>query len=185
MYRTARRLKYLHLAYFSRPAHDRPIYRIIRRHQVRSIVEIGIGQALRAERMIRLAQAWCDASVRYTAIDLFELRSPADGPGLPLKQCYRRLKATGAKVQLAPGDPLAALARVANSLMGTDLVLVSADQDESTMDEAWFYVPRMLHPRSHVLVEERDELSGRWHVLSHGRIEQLARRQTRPHRLAA
>ena len=46
--------------------------------------------------MIRLAQNWSDGQrVRYTAVDPFELRAEEAGPGLTLKEAYRKLKATG------------------------------------------------------------------------------------------
>jgi hypothetical protein len=153
---SANRLKYLYLAYLSAPACDRQLYRLIRRRQIRNIVEIGIGQARRAQRMIAVAQstpAACPA--RFTAIDLFESRGTPEQPGLTLKQAYRQLKATQAKVQVVPGDPRAALARVANTLMGTDLLVISADQDAESLSQAWFYVPRMLHAKSLVFIEEQ------------------------------
>src|SRR5688500_11823052 len=109
MFFSARRLKYLHLAYFSQPKHDRLIYRLIRRYRVRQIVEMGLGDGRRADRMIPLARNWAQGEpVRYTAIDPFELRS-GEEPVLTLKAAYRRLKATGARVQVVPGDPLTAL----------------------------------------------------------------------------
>lgn len=178
MYFSARRLKYFQLAYFSRPKSDRAIYRAIRRCRACKIVEMGIGDGRRAERMIRLAQSWSEGRpVRYTAIDPFELRAQEAGPGLSLKNAYRKLKATGARVQVVPGDPLPALARVANSLIGTDLVLISADQDEASLDAAWFYVPRMLHDGSQVLFEEIEDSVSRWRVLSHAHVRKLAQRQ--------
>jgi hypothetical protein len=45
---------------------------------------------------------------------------------------------------------------MANSLTGTDLLIVSADQQGESLDRAWFYVPRMLHDASVVLVEDAD-----------------------------
>jgi hypothetical protein len=180
MFFSARRLKYLHLAYFSRPKQDRPIYRIIRRCHVRNIVEMGIGDGSRAQRMVRLARSWSgNQPVRYTAIDPFELRSGDDSPARSLKAAYRTLKATGARVQVVPGDPLAALARVANALTNTDLLLISADQDDASLQSAWFYVPRMLHERSHVLFEEIDERGCRWRVLSRQQVQKLAQPQQR------
>jgi hypothetical protein len=173
---SARFLKYLWFAYFSKPRHDRQIYRAIRRSRARTIVEMGIGDGLRAVRMIRLAGAYCDKPIRYTAIDLFEAREDDDS-GLTLKEAYRGLKATGARVQVVPGDPLAALSRVANSLPGTDLLLISADQDQESLSAAWFYVPRMLHTESRVFVEEAGESEAIWREMSRPEINALAKRQ--------
>jgi hypothetical protein len=84
---------------------------------------------------------------------LFEARE-ARHPGLTLKEAYTQLRPLGAKVQLVPGDPFSALARVANSSVGTQLLIISADQDAASLARAWFYVPRMLAEQSQVFVEE-------------------------------
>lgn len=161
MLRTAGRLRYLYLAWLSGPAHQRSLYRMIRRQQVRNIVEIGVGSAERALRMIEVAQATPPVGpIRYTGIDAFEMRADTS-PGLSLKDAYRTLKATGARVQVVPGDPLSALSRVANTLSGTELLIVSANQDAASLAQAWFYVPRMLAAGAVVLVEEKAEATGK------------------------
>jgi hypothetical protein len=53
-----------------------------------------------------------------------------------------------------PGDPYSALSAVANSLSGTDLVIVSADQDLQALAKAWFYLPRALSPSAAVYLEQ-------------------------------
>ncbi|HEY1601059.1 MAG TPA: hypothetical protein VGG64_15760 [Pirellulales bacterium] len=144
-----------YLGHLSRPAHDRPIYQLIRRHGLRRIVELGVGLADRSARMIEVAaSAHAVDEVVFTGVDLFELRAPQDGPGLSLKLVHRRLAATGAKIRLLPGDSYAALARTFNMLGGADLVVVSADQNRNELDRSWFYIDRLLHDRSHVLVQE-------------------------------
>ncbi len=113
-----------------------------------------MGTAHRAARMIALATKMRNGQrIGYTAVDLFEA-SPAARPSLGLKATHQLLSTTGAKVQLVPGDPFSALARMANSLTGTDLLIVAADQLGESLDRAWFYVPRMLHDASVVMVEE-------------------------------
>ena len=49
-------LRSIYLCYFSKPAADRPVYRAIRRHGTQKIVELGIGDASRATRMIEIAR---------------------------------------------------------------------------------------------------------------------------------
>ena len=147
-------LRYLYLAYFSQPASERSLYRLIRREKPQRIVEIGIGRALRAVRMIQVAARYRGGAdnIRYAGIDLFEARTvPASG--MSLKEAHRVLKATAARVQLIPGDPLSALTRTANALAGTDLLIISAGHEKASLDAAWFYVPRMLHSRTRVLME--------------------------------
>jgi len=92
--------------------------------------------------------------IRYTGVDLFEARTPSGGPGMTLKTAHRLLTATGARIQLLPGDPYTALARTANSLAGTELVVVSARHDPDLLARAWFYLPRMLAERAQVWIEE-------------------------------
>ncbi len=153
----ANRLKYLYLSYLSRPASDRVLYRAIGRRKVRRILEIGMGPSRRTLRMIDLAGRVNQGdSVRYAAIDLFEARPREGTPGLALKETHRLLKSTPAVVQLIPGDPASALARAANSLLNLDLVIISADHDEPSLEGAWFYLPRMLHGNSAVYLESRD-----------------------------
>lgn len=152
---TASRLKYLYLAYFSKPATDRILYWAMARSKVQRILEIGLTDAARTMRLISVAHRYLKGeAVRYTAIDLFEAR-PKESPGLALKDAHKLLKATGAQVQLIPGDPVSALARSANSLQNTDLVLISSQVDDSQLSGAWFYFPRMLHAGSAVYREKR------------------------------
>jgi hypothetical protein len=144
--------KFAQLTLLSRPAKNRLVYRTMIRQRSRSIVEIGVGDGQRAQRMLELARTMHDQqAVRYAGIDLFEASPSAS---LQLKHAYQRLVATGASVTLAPGDPYPALSRVANTLGNTDLVVVSFPADDPLLADAWFYVPRMLHPQSVVLVDE-------------------------------
>jgi hypothetical protein len=148
------RLKLYHLLYFSKPSSDRPVYQFIRRQKACRIVEMGIGAASRAVRMIELAAEFhSPAEIHYTGVDLFEARSPCHGPGLSLKAAHRLLKATGARIKLVPATPAAGLAQVANTLGKVDLVLLSSRTGMDDMGNAWFYLPRLLHDDSQVFLE--------------------------------
>ena len=169
----ATRLRYLHLAYFSKPVADRTIYRTIRRERPRSIVEIGIGSAVRAGRMLSAAAQYRPQErIRYTGIDLFE----AGDTGLSLKSAYRDLMACGGRVQLEPGDPFSALSRTANNLMETDLLVIGLGQDEQSLAKAWFYVPRMLSEQAKVFVQRTgdDPATATFDLLSSTDVQQLA-----------
>lgn len=147
------RVRLLYLCHLSKPVQNRPVYQAIRRQGTRRIVEIGLSDGQRARRLIEVAAfATPLDQIEYTGIDLFEANP--NRPHLTLKDAHRLLKATGARVRLLPGDPHSVLARAANSLAGTDLLLISADQDPESLERAWFYVPRMLHGRSLVCREE-------------------------------
>src|SRR5215213_2101888 len=142
-------LRYYYLTWFSQPAADRPLYQVVAKRPVRSIVEIGVGDALRAKRLLEVAIKPQHATepLRYTGIDLFEARDK-EVSGLTLKQAYSQLKTDHVKLQLLPGDPLTALSRSANSLTATDVLIVSLDQIGESLDQAWRFVPRMLHANS-------------------------------------
>ena len=150
------RLRVLYLLHLSKPPHNRGVYRTIYRRKVRTILELGVGSGERAVRMIEAARWQTPArQIQYTGVDLFESGADANGLSLTLKGAHRLLQTTGAKIRLVPGDPFAAMARTANGLGPTDLVIVSAGLDRGSLDRAWFYLPRVLHPASVVLEELR------------------------------
>ncbi|MBC8351289.1 MAG: hypothetical protein H8E66_04850 [Planctomycetes bacterium] len=166
--------KFAYLTLLSKPAHERALYQAIRRSAPRSIVEVGVGLGTRASRMISAAGRYRrEEQIRYTGIDLFEARNES-GTSLPLKEAHRRLKATGANIRVIPGDPLSALARSANGLQSTDLLVIAADQDEGSLTNAWFYVPRMLHDKSLVLIEDMSGAQPRFLSLTPEQVESLA-----------
>lgn len=172
----ASQLKYLHLAYFSKPAADRAVYRTIHDTCAGRLVGIGLGCGRLARTMIQVASQFTRRDrVQFTGIDLFELR-PATAPGLSLKQAHSLLTPMKAAVRLIPGDPFSALARAANSLLDTDLVVIRADQDAASLERAWFYLPRMLHESSVVLLENsgRDGQSATYQSLDLAAVRSLA-----------
>ena len=167
-------VRFAMLSLLSRPAHERAIYQMIRHLRSATIVEIGVQEGVGSQRMIEAALRSTPAEeIRYTGIDLFEARLP-HSPGLTLKEAHRKLKKTGVHVQLIPGDPLSALARSANTLPGTDLIVIRGDQTSEALQRSWFYVPRMLHNRSVILQESTSARANRFAPLSRESIEQLA-----------
>ena len=176
----ASRLHYAYLAYFSKPQAERAVYRAIRRQRWHRFLELGVGHGLRAQRMIQLASASRPKDeVRYVGIDLFEARTVA-GSGLTLKEAHRSLKALAVSIQLVPGDPFSALARAANALRDIDLVIISADQDAESLERAWFYLPRVLHPTSVVFLEQVNPDGVRSLLaLNRADVETRARKQPR------
>jgi hypothetical protein len=141
------------LCWFSQPAPERLLYRLIRRYRIGSIVELGLRDPARSVRLIRLATRYAASGrASYAGIDQFEAR-PDDQPRLTLKQAHRVLSRTGASVRLIPGDSLTALSYRANQLMGTQLLLISQLADTPELAKAWFYVPRMLAEPRLVLLQ--------------------------------
>jgi hypothetical protein len=92
--------------------------------------------------------------VSYIGVDLFEAHPVGKAPALTLKEAHRVLRATGARTRLLPGDPLTALRPMVNGLEKIDLLIVSAGLDAESMARTWYYLPRVLHARSIVLLEE-------------------------------
>lgn len=153
--------QYLYLSRFSKPVSDRLLYRVIRQYRPCQLLEIGMGDGQRARRLISVAQRYSpEAEIRYTGIDLFEARPAILEPALSLKEAHRLLKSTGARTHLVPGDPYSALARTANSLGGTQLVVISATHDTSALERAWFYLPRTLAAGAQVFVEQPAPVAG-------------------------
>ncbi|REK13056.1 MAG: hypothetical protein DWQ37_10560 [Planctomycetota bacterium] len=153
------------------------MYRAVRRTRAKKILEIGLASTDRTLRMIRLASSYAEpAEVQYAAIDLFESRPSTSAQQISLKQAHRLLKQTPAKAQLIPGDASSALQRAANALPNIDLLLISSDHDEAAMQNAWFYVPRMLHARSVVYWETVDAETGEstFRLLTLGEIQTRA-----------
>jgi hypothetical protein len=149
------------LVYFSHPAPDRTLYKAVKGKSIRAVVEIGIGGGLRTQRLLEVL-SWQTANLplRYTGIDRFECR-PRNQPSLALKQAFHSLRRPGVQLQLVPGEPYDALVRAANGLSGTDLLLISASQDQASLERAWTYMPRMLHAGSLILQEDAEANTGK------------------------
>ncbi len=158
------------LSYFAKPKDERIVYRDLLKRPASRIVEIGVVQGERAERLIRLAQKLAGGTVLYTGIDTFE-STPPGRPFLKLKDAFKRLSVSGCKTNLVPGDPLSALTRVANNLAGTQLLLIDASIRDDSLQQAWFYVPRMLTDTSWVYRQRAD---GTYQRLSSPEIARLA-----------
>ncbi len=168
-------VRMLYLTAVSKPDHERAIYRCIRRLKANTVVEFGVGTGVRSRRLMTMLLRYHEPQdVQYVGIDLFEAR-PSATPGMTLKQAHRLLSETGGSVRLVPGDPFSALSRTANSLTGTDLIVIGADQDRESLQAAWFYLPRMLHDQSLVMLE-RTEGQGGFDILAQADVMQRAER---------
>jgi hypothetical protein len=171
--------QYFYLSRLSHPAHERCLYRALRRHAVRSIVEIGLGDGHRALRLLSVAQRrQPHERLSYAAIDLFEAR-PSGAVGWSLKEAHRQLTRAGVQFRLSPGEPFPALARCANSLTNTDLLVIGADHDPASLEPAWFYIPRMLHERSLVFVEEQNGARRKFRRLNVAEVLQAPQAEAR------
>lgn len=169
-----------YLAYVSRPAKDRVLYRAIRRAAVSRILELGMECGRRSTRMVELARQVCHQAPHYTGIDTFELSSPS-AETLSLKAAHCKLKPTGARIRLVPGDPFTALAGAANHIGPCDLIVIAVSQQGDSLDKAWFYLPRLLHPATLVYMEQSGGDNGPSHfeLLPHDEIRRRAQAANR------
>lgn len=180
-------LRNVYVSYVAKPVLDRTFDRLLRKTPVRSIVQVGLGELSRTKRLLELAaEATPLDQLKFAGIDLFEMRTQPN-TGVGLKMAHKELKPFCGKLQLLPGDAYGALARSANGLANTDLMVISADQDAVSLAKAWFYVPRMLHDASVVLLEEPASKSGEseFRQLTRLEIEQFAAAASKQMRRAA
>lgn len=144
-------LKYCQLAYLSRPADERSIYRLMAKQKPLRILEIGLGLGVRSLRMFDVARRYCDAEqISYTGIDAFDAR-PAGADPFSMKAAYKLLRQQGVRVKLVPGETLAAMTMTANNLANTDFIVIDAAIHDADLEKAWKYFPRMMHEESLVL----------------------------------
>jgi hypothetical protein len=160
---------------FSKPAAERPIYRLTLQNKPRRILELGLGTLQRSERLLTVASSVAGDAVQYVGLDRFEGRLPSDPPGVTLKQAHQRLHGRG-RVQLVPGNVDASLSRLCNHLGVFDLVLISADNDPRHLERSWFFIQRLVNAQTRVLVEAKDAAGGAasWKTFEKSRIDELA-----------
>jgi hypothetical protein len=112
-------------------------------------------------------------AVQFTGLDPFEAEGRTS-----LKDYYRLLQRDGVKINLIPGDPHSALARSANLLSQTNLLLIGKSAAGESLDAGWFYVPRMLAAGSVVIREHVvDNHETRWQTVAIHDICQWADQQ--------
>ncbi|MEM9413473.1 MAG: hypothetical protein AAGA30_20365 [Planctomycetota bacterium] len=170
-------LNYFYLVAFSNPKCNRAIYKTIAKNKATSILEIGLGDATRAEKIVRIAKRYSGSgAVRYTGVDGFESQPHQK---ITLKECHQKLQDPDVKLQLVPGEIYSSLNRIANSHMRTDIVIISAGYDPQALVDSWFYMPRMLHATSKVFVQPHDDEMGSFEVLSRLEIERKVKSQPR------
>lgn len=177
--------RYAQRALFAAPTADRQLLRLVKGRPIRRIVQLGLEDLTLTRRLLEgLVKHASGEAIHCTLIDAFEQRPSAAEP-LALAQTYRELTPTGVRLRLVPGDPSAGLAREANALADTDLLVLAPWLDEAALRGAWFYVPRMCHPATLVLQRQAsgsDERAPAWREIS---TEEVAQRAGSTRRAAA
>ena len=127
--------------------------------------------------MIRMANKYSTANVRYTGVDAFEANPSHQ---ITLKDCHQKLSFLDAKLQLVPGDLACSVQRIANSHVRTDMLVISSSYHTDDLDQIWFYVPRMLHAASIVFLQDRNDSQGYFEQLGRLEIERIVKGIKRP-----
>jgi hypothetical protein len=150
------RLSWLQKIYwtrFSKPVAERTLVRFLMDHSIESILEIGVGEGSRLQRIAKLAQKSpnCDV-LRYVGVDEFEA-SAASRPHLTLKQAHQLASQLGFKASLVPGTPAQALPRVAHKFSAADLVIIDGgiDLSQPTQGPIGSWLNRLAHSNSTVI----------------------------------
>jgi hypothetical protein len=140
----------LYWRYFAKPASERALFLHVLQNPIASILEIGVGSGDRFKRMIPLCQkAEGVSQIRYAGVDPFE-SAEAGVAHLPLKQAHRMLAELGVKAHLIPGEAASAIARVANMVLPSDLIIIdgSWETNDSVSQSIQNWLPRLCHDHS-------------------------------------
>ena len=140
----------LYWRYLSKPASERSLYLHAMENPLSSILEIGMGSGERIRRLLPLCTLSEGASqIRYVGVDAFESAAPGV-PHMNLKTAHRMLAEFGVKAHLIPGDPINALARVAHTVLPSDLVVIDGPwtKDSPQVRAIADWLPRLCHSNS-------------------------------------
>ena len=140
----------LYWRYLSKPVSERALFLHVIDNPFASILEIGIGSGERIKQVLPLCTLPEGCSqIRYVGVDAFESAGP-NVPHMNLKAAHRMLAEFGVKAHLIPGDPTNALARVAHTVLPSDLIVIDgtwgADTPQGRAVADW--LPRLCHSKS-------------------------------------
>ena len=142
----------LYWRYFSKPVGDRSLFLHVIENPLASLLEIGIGNGDRIKQVLPLCTLKDGAGqIRYVGVDAFESALPGV-PHMNLKTAHRLLAEYGVKAHLIPGDPTTALARVAHTVLPSDLIIIDGvwgiGTPQSKAIQDW--LPRLCHSKSSI-----------------------------------
>ena len=140
----------LYWRYLSKPVSERALYLHAIENPLASILEIGMGSGERIRRLLPLCTTTeGTVQIRYVGVDAFESAAPGV-PHMNLKSAHRMLAEFGVKAHLIPGEPTNALARVAHTVLPSDLIVIDGcwgeDSPQGLAINDW--LPRLCHSSS-------------------------------------
>ena len=153
------RQSWLHRVYwskFAKPIEQRALYRFLVHSPITSIVEIGVGDGTRMQRIAKLVNLPPGTEqLRYIGVDEFE--SSQGRPYLSLKQAHRLAGQLGFKASLIPGPASLAIPRVAHKFSPSDLIIVDGglDLNYPTAGPVGSWINRLAHNQSTIIASER------------------------------
>ncbi len=138
---------------FSKPLSDRELVRQLIEHPIASLLEIGMGDGSRMDRIAQLVSLTEGTErLRYIGVDEFEAASDG-GPHLTLKQAHQVAAQVGFKASLIPGDVKSAMPRVAHKFGASDLIIVDGGMDPSQPQSSHIapWLNRIAHENTIIL----------------------------------
>lgn len=134
---------------------------IIVSSQARNLVEIGTWSGARAIQMIQAAAGQHPIEqVSYIGFDLFDLqtgndyRTEGSKAGWPMNTVWRRLKATGANVDLRTGYTRETLNAKDDSLRRTDLFFIDGGHSTETIMHDWSVVSVLMKEKAIAIFDD-------------------------------
>lgn len=141
---------------FAKPMEERSLYQFLIDQPITSVLEIGVGQGARMQRIAKLVNlAKGTDQLRYIGVDEFE--SAPTRPHLTLKQAHRLATQLGFKASLIPGTTSMALPRVAHKFSPSDLILIDGGIDlaSPTSGAIGSWLNRLAHEQSTVIASNQ------------------------------
>jgi hypothetical protein len=113
----------------AKPVAERELFRHLLSRPFSSVLEIGVGDGSRMQRLAQLIQvSQGTEQLRYVGVDAFE--SASDGrPHLTLKQAHKLATQLGFRATFIPGDVASAVPRVASKIGASELVIIDGGLD--------------------------------------------------------
>ena len=151
-------LERLYWKYLSKPVSQRALFLHVLDNPLTSILEIGMGSGQRIAQLLAInAKGSEHKPIRYTAIDPFESNHQSANAGQPLlslKAAHRILSEHGVKAHLIPGEPAGSVARVAHSVLPSDLVIIDGfwENGDANGQAIAQWLPRLCHVQSTIFV---------------------------------
>ncbi|QDS90820.1 hypothetical protein EC9_50370 [Rosistilla ulvae] len=133
----------------SKPAEDRVLFRATANRKIQSVLEAGLGDGSRCDRLLQWLEHHDSIPTRYAAIDQFEA-----GGGISLKQFHAKLTGLGIKPMPVPGNLATGLPRVAHTIGAVDLLILDQDRDGLSDPSIQNFLPRVVHSDTIVIATD-------------------------------